>query len=142
MILGGILISRFFNIYFISLFSYLIVGKEKWRLNYYEYQIVFVSGLVKGAVPFALILSCPILSTGTKTATATNIVTSSMQISVVCVVYLGSLIWNSLLPKVLRNRRNKIISLKKENPDHPSLEDSLLVSPQSIISRESQNKEK
>jgi hypothetical protein len=39
-----------------TLLGYLVVGRDKWRLNVYEYQILVASGLVKGAIPFALIL--------------------------------------------------------------------------------------
>lgn len=118
--------------YLISLIGYIIIGKDKWRLNYYEYQIIFVSGLVKGAVSFALIMSCPIISGSSAKVSQINMSTNCMQITVIIVIYLGSLFWNSLLPKVLRNRRKKIVELKKEDPEHPSLEDSLLVNPKSI----------
>jgi len=60
-IIGIIFIARLINVYLLSLIGYCIVGKDKWRLNHYEYQIIFVSGLVKGAVPFALIMGFPIL---------------------------------------------------------------------------------
>jgi len=54
--LTTVLIARFINIYLMTLLGYLVVGRDKWRLNVYEYQILVASGLVKGAIPFALIL--------------------------------------------------------------------------------------
>jgi hypothetical protein len=39
-----------------TLIGYFVVGPDKWRLNVYEYQILVLSGLVKGSIPFALIL--------------------------------------------------------------------------------------
>ena len=112
-VIGTILIGRFVNIYLTSLFGYLIMGKDKWKINYYEYQIIYFAGLVKGAVPFALILSCPIINSSASKSKEINTATNCIQITVVYTVFFGSLFWNSILPKVLRNRRNKIIQMIK-----------------------------
>jgi uncharacterized protein involved in response to NO len=83
-----------------TLIGYLIVGHDKWRLNGYEYQILAASGLVKGAIPFALILTLPKANH--------RFSTTSIQNAVILVVFFTSLILNSILPKFLRNRLNKI----------------------------------
>ena len=98
-VIGSLLIGRIFNIYLLSGIGYLIMGKSKWRLNYYEYQILYASGIVKGAVPFALILTCP---------NPTKLTTNTIQTTVIIIVYLSSLFFNSLLPKILRNRQHQI----------------------------------
>lgn len=118
MALGAIIIARLVNVYLISLIGYLIIGKKKWRLNSYEYQILFVSGLVKGAVPFALILSLPDPDT---------LATTSIQNTVIVIVFITSFILNSIMPKILRNRQMKIREMIMEGKFHPSLFDSLLM---------------
>lgn len=96
----GLIIARLINIYLLSLIGYFIVGGKKWKLNMYEYQIMTVSGMVKGAVPFALILTLP--------SQTFHFATTSVQNTVIVIVFLTSLFLNSLLPKILRNRLNKI----------------------------------
>lgn len=56
----AILIGRLTNIYLMSLVGFLFVGESKWRINVIEYQIIVISGLAKGAVPFALVLTMPL----------------------------------------------------------------------------------
>jgi NhaP-type Na+/H+ or K+/H+ antiporter len=48
-------LGRFVNIAVTTLLFYFCVGKDKWRLNIYELQIITFAGVVRGAVPFALI---------------------------------------------------------------------------------------
>jgi hypothetical protein len=57
----ALFVGRAINIYVVSGIGYLITKKEKWRLNSYEYLIIFMSGLVHGAVPFALSVTIPFL---------------------------------------------------------------------------------
>lgn len=96
----SLLLARLINIYLMSLIGFLIVGKEKWRLNFYEYEILIVSGLVKGAIPFALVLAMP--------TTEHRFTTTCVQNAVITIVFLTSLFLNSMLPKILRNRLGKI----------------------------------
>ena len=58
--------------------------------------VPLVSGAVKGAVPFALILSIPNAST--------SITSSSLVVTVTVIVFATSLVFNSILPAILRNR--------------------------------------
>ena len=53
----ALIVGRFVNIGITTLMFYFCVGKKNWRLNIYELQIIFVCGIVKGAVPFALVSS-------------------------------------------------------------------------------------
>lgn len=55
----AITIGRLTNIYLMSLIGFLFIGESKWRVNAIEYQIIVISGFVKGAVPFALVLTMP-----------------------------------------------------------------------------------
>ena len=75
-------------------------------MNYYEYQILYFTGLVKGAVPFALILSIPNASTS---------VTGCLMVFTVTITVFGtSLVVNSILPKILRTRLAKIKKMYRE----------------------------
>lgn len=114
----GLFVGRFFNIYLMSVIGYLILKKNKWRLNVYEYFILYASGLVKGAVPFALVLILPQSSTPG---------TNCVQTSVVFIVYISSLFFNTLLPRFLKYELKCISKLRKEDPNHPSLRDSLIL---------------
>jgi NhaP-type Na+/H+ or K+/H+ antiporter len=115
----SLLVARFINVYLMSLIGYLVVGADKWRLNAYEYNILFVSGLVKGAIPFALVLTLP---------TANHkFTTASIQNTVIVIVFFTSLFLNSLMPKFLRFMLNKIDQMIKTHQNHPSLYDSLLI---------------
>jgi NhaP-type Na+/H+ or K+/H+ antiporter len=100
----ALFIGRFLNIYLMSLIGYLIIGKKKWRLNIYEYFILYVSGLVKGAVPFALVLILPQNSTPQ---------TNCVQTSIVFIVYISSLFFNTILPKFLKIQLRCISKLRK-----------------------------
>lgn len=75
--------------------------------------------MVKGAIPFALILTMPRGSQPFSTVCIQN--------SVISVVFLSSLILNAIMPKILRNRLRRIDDMIKHNVNHPSLFDSLLV---------------
>lgn len=116
--LAAILVARFLNIYLVSLVGWLVVGRKKWRLNRYEYQIMYVSGLVKGAIPFALILGLP---------NANTLASSSVQNTTILIVFFTSFILNSIMPKFLRNRQCKLREMIIHQSDHPSVFDSLLV---------------
>lgn len=103
-----------------SLVGYFIVGAEKWRLNVYEYQILAISGMVKGAIPFALVLAIP-------SNQSNRFSTASIQNAVIMVVFLTSFFLNSLMPKFLRYMLNKIDDMIRANENHPSLYDSILI---------------
>lgn len=122
----SVLVGRFANIFLVTLASYFVVGKKNWRLNFYEYQILFFSGLVKGAVPFAIITTMPALPLADPTPTAVQ-VTGCIKNNIVIIVFVTSLFLNSILPKILRSRVAKIDEMIKNHEDHPSLYDSLLV---------------
>ena len=118
-VLGCMIIGRIINILFISFIAYLIIGKEKWRLNIYELEIIFFSGFVKGGVPFALMLTIPFNNNNLLS-------TTSMIITMTYIVFFTSLFVNSLLPKIIRNRLKKIRELHHSDPEHPSLAESFL----------------
>lgn len=86
----------------------------------YEYEILTIAGMVRGAVPFALILTMP-------TSSPPNFATASIQNTVVIIVFITTLFVNSLMPKFLRNRLKKIDNMVKCNINHPSIYDSLLI---------------
>ena len=113
-----VIIARLLNVYLMSLIGYLIVGKKKWRLNRFEYEILSVSGFVKGVIPFALILSLPESNT---------LSSNSIQNTTIIIVFLTSFVFNSIMPKILRHRQTKIREMFIKNSNHPSLFDSLLV---------------
>ena len=95
-----IIIARFFNIIFINYLFRLCKGKDNWRLNLYELQIIFVSGLVKGAVPFALTTSILITIQSNNISVTTLIIKSS----IIMIVFSTSLILNMVIPMFVRNR--------------------------------------
>lgn len=86
----ALFVGRTFNVYLMAGIGYLIQGKEKFRLNIYELPILFVSGMVHGAVPFALIITIPLTK---------NVSSYTTQANVILVILLSSLIFNSLIPK-------------------------------------------
>lgn len=113
-----LLIARVVNIFVVTWMFRPCKGSNKWRVNTYELQILFASGLVKGAVPFALITSTIAISDSVKTTS------QIIKCSVIVMVFITSIIINAVLPTFIRNRLRKIKENVKE--DHPSLFDSLL----------------
>lgn len=103
-----------------SLIGKFILGKNKWRITLYECEILFVSGLARGAVPFALILTTPI------TQGSSQIAAESMINTVVIIVFITSLFFNSIMPKIIRNRLKKLKILIKQDPNNPNVHDSML----------------
>jgi len=93
-------------------------GRQRWRLNRYELQILFAAGLVKGAVPFALTTSIKLIETPVK-VTSLIIITT-----VIITVLFSSLVINGLLPTFIRNRLRMI--KEHVHAGHPSLFDSLI----------------
>lgn len=94
-------------------------GKDKWRVNTYELQIIYAAGLVKGAIPFALITS-----TSVSTQQSVQVTTLMIKCTVIILVFVTSLFFNGVLPVFIRNRRAKMKEAIKK--DHPSLFDSLI----------------
>ena len=88
----ALIVARVINVFFVSLLGWLLTKKENWRLNMYEICIVFLAGLVHGAVPFALAVNIPIV-TGDVTSNCT-------QLNIVIVVMITSLIFNIFIPKL------------------------------------------
>jgi NhaP-type Na+/H+ or K+/H+ antiporter len=111
-------VARIVNIYVVTLLFKICRKKSKWRLNRYELQIVFASGLVKGAVPFALTTSTVLIETPVK---VTSLIIKS---TVIIIVLFTNLVVNGILPTFIRNRLKTI--REKVRPEHPSLFDSLL----------------
>lgn len=94
----ALLIGRIVNIFLMSLLGWLITKSGKWRLNIYESWIIFFSGLVHGAVPFALIVSLDV----------TNPQSNCTQLNIIAVVLITSLFLNALIPKLLKIMLSKI----------------------------------
>lgn len=116
--LAILFIARLVNIYLMSVIFRPCRGKERWRINRYELQILLAAGLVKGAVPFALTTSTALIEQPVK---VTSLIIKS---TVIIIVLFSSLIINGLLPTFIRNRLRMI---KKYVPaEHPSLFDSLI----------------
>jgi len=116
--LAILFIARIINIYLVSILFMPCRGKQRWRLNRYELQILFASGLVKGAVPFALTTSTVLIQIPVK---VTSLIFKS---TVIIIVLFSSLVINGILPAFIRNR---LRMMKKHlHPDHPSLFDSLI----------------
>lgn len=116
--LAILFVARMVNIYLVTVLFRPCRGKERWRLNRYELQMVFAAGLVKGAVPFALTTSTVLIETPVK---VTSLIVKS---TVIIIVLFSTLVVNGLLPAFIRNRLKMI---KKHVPsDHPSLFDSLV----------------
>lgn len=92
-------VARFVNIYMVTWMFRPCKGESKWRLNSYELQIIYASGMVKGAVPFALITSTTLIG-------QTNSVTSLMiKSTVIVLVFFTSVFFNAILPVLIRNRK-------------------------------------
>lgn len=108
-------VGRVVNIYFTSLLGYLIIGKEKWKLNIYEYFIIFLMGLIHGAVPFALSVTLPFI-----TLPSTN----CTQLNIIFVVVISSVIFNIFVPKLIRLMLSNIRQLEMNDRNHPSVKDS------------------
>jgi len=113
------LVARVVNVFVVTWMFRPCKGKDKWRVNTYELQILYASGLVKGAVPFALITSTIDLSS---TSSRTN--NLIIRCTVIVLVFFTSVLINAILPVFIRNRLRKI--KEKIKQDHPSLFDSLL----------------
>jgi NhaP-type Na+/H+ or K+/H+ antiporter len=58
----------------------------------YEYCLIFLGGMVHGAVPFALSVTIPLI-TGDPTSNCT-------QLNIVSVVLITSLVFNMFIPKI------------------------------------------
>ncbi len=107
-----------------SLLGWLIVGAEKWKLNVYEYFILFLMGLIHGAVPFALSVTIPFLdSTGNIQALPSA---SCIQLNIIFVVIISCLFFNIFVPKLIRIMLTKIRILEVTDRNHPSVTDSFL----------------
>ncbi len=98
----ALLLGRALNTYLMSLIGYWIVGKEKWKLNKYEYFILFLMGLIHGAVPFALSVTLPF-----PTSSSTNCI----QLNIVFIVVVSCLIYHIFVPKLIRIMVKKIKEL-------------------------------
>ena len=114
-----LLIARVVNVLVVTWMFRPCKGKDKWRVNSYELQILYAAGLVKGAVPFALITSTSALSSSASKTTSLII-----RCTVIALVFFTSIVINAILPVFIRNRLKKI--KENVNQDHPSLFDSLL----------------
>ena len=106
-----------------SLLGWLFTKKDNWRLNSYELCIIFLGGLVHGAVPFALSATMP-----TNTPSA-----NSAQLNIIFVVLVTSLILNLAIPKLEKILLVRIRTIYRDNPDHPSVKDSFLFPSKKIL---------
>lgn len=96
------MIARVVNVFVVTWITRPCKGKDKWRVNTYELQVIYASGLVKGAVPFALITSTVALS-----ATASKTTSLIIRCTVIALVFFTSIIINAVLPVFIRNRLRK-----------------------------------
>ena len=112
-----LLIGRIINIYLMSGIGYLIIGKNKWKVNIYEYVILYLMGMIHGAVPFALSVTLPFI-----TLSSTNCV----QINIILVVVISCLFFNSFMPKIIRLMLKEIRDLERRDMNHPSVKDSFI----------------
>lgn len=112
-----LLLGRVVNIYFASLLGYWLVGKQKWKLNVYEYFIIFLMGLIHGAVPFALSVTLPFI-----TLPSTN----CAQLNIIFVVVISSVLFNVFVPRLIRLMLANIRQLEMNDRNHPSVKDSFL----------------
>jgi hypothetical protein len=120
----ALFIGRAVNIYLMSLLGRLIVGAEKWKLNMYEYFIIFLMGLIHGAVPFALSVTIPFLdASGSMQALPS---TNCIQLNIIFVVIISCLVFNIFVPKLIRMMLTKIRVLEVTDRTHPSVTDSFL----------------
>jgi NhaP-type Na+/H+ or K+/H+ antiporter len=88
--------------------------------------------MVKGVVPFALILTIPQTSPATTSNTA--------QANIVCVVLITSFVFTLFIPKLQKMLLKKINELRTIDPAHPSLKDSLLAAdPDSVLKLKKKN---
>ena len=102
----ALFIGRAVNVYLMSWLGYFIVGKEKWKLNIYEYFIIFLMGLIHGAVPFALSVTIPFLAATSKNPAVPS--TNCVQLNIIFVVVISCLIFNTFVPKLIRIMLAKI----------------------------------
>ena len=102
----ALFMGRAVNVYLMSWLGYFIVGKEKWKLNIYEYFIIFLTGLIHGAVPFALSVTIPFLAATPTTPAMPS--TNCIQLNIIFVVVISCLIFNTFVPKLIRIMLAKI----------------------------------
>lgn len=95
-------IGRIVNIAVTTLLFYFCVGKEKWRLNIFEMEIIGIAGLVKGAVPFALI------TTISYTDSTNKVNTKMLKSTIICIVFISSLFFNGLIPMFIKYNTKKM----------------------------------
>lgn len=101
----SLLVGRIVNVFLVSLLGWLLTKKGNWRLNMYEYWLLFLGGLVHGAVPFALSVTIPML-TGDPTSNCT-------QINIIAVVLITSLVFNIFIPKIEKILLSQIREMQK-----------------------------
>ena len=97
----SVFLGRFVNIAVTTLLFYFCVGKKKWRLNIYELQIITFSGIVRGAVPFALISTVVPGSNATQ-LTRTNV--AMLKSTVIFIVFVSSMFFNGIIPMFIKWR--------------------------------------
>jgi NhaP-type Na+/H+ or K+/H+ antiporter len=117
----ALLVGRAVNVYLVSLVGWLVVGRDRWKLNAYEYLIIFLMGLIHGAVPFALSVTIPFLTTTPPIASV-----SCIQLNIIFVVVISCLLFNLFVPKLIRLMLARIRQLEVSDRNHPSVKDSFL----------------
>jgi hypothetical protein len=120
----ALFIGRAVNIYLMSLLGRLIMGAKKWKLNIYEYFIIFLMGLIHGAVPFALSVTIPFLDSSDTVQALPS--ANCIQLNIIFVVIISCLIFNIFVPKLIRIMLTKIKLLEVTDRNHPSVTDSFL----------------
>ncbi len=99
-----LLFARFVNIYVIGFIGRLISPK-KFKMHNQEMHILFLGGLVRGAVPFVLFSSVTFYN-DTKYAKNEGVV---LKTTIIFVITFTSVILNSIIPLITKKRLKKIV---------------------------------
>lgn len=99
-----LLFARFVNIYVIGFIGRLISPK-KFKMHNQEMHILFLGGLVRGAVPFVLFSSVTFYN-DTKYAKNQGVV---LKTTIIFVITFTSVILNSIIPLITKKRLKKIV---------------------------------
>jgi hypothetical protein len=99
-----LLFARFVNIYVIGYIGR-IISPKKFKMHNQEMHILFLGGLVRGAVPFVLFSSVSFYN-DTKYAKNEGVV---LKTTIIFVITFTSVILNSIIPIIAKKRLRKIV---------------------------------
>ncbi|KRX00822.1 hypothetical protein PPERSA_02001 [Pseudocohnilembus persalinus] len=107
--------SRFFGIFVLSWIFSIIKGRRKWQLNRWEIGIIYMAGIIRGAIAYALVQTIP--GDG-----LSQEITKSTVFFIVVITTLGM---GSFIPLWIKFSLNQIQNSERYGPDHPSIKDPL-----------------